>query len=292
MSRPRVTIIGCGNWGKRVAAAVKNLHGVDLHAIYDANITSSGAEYRAYDLGCRWNAKLDEALDGATAAVIATPPMSGRYAHVKACIDAGVTHIRIEKPVALDPAEARRILDDFGHLAHIVVGQTTLWNTAVPFLHGFIDGLWPEAFVSVHARRLSTVAPAHQATPFQDLAPHDIALMIDLFGKPEHAETDGRATRLTWPGVRAVLEHTFDADAKQRTLTIEADTVRLEFDEIEGTVHTWRDTVAPCKAYRFDPAGALDRELAAWFAGRGTPLALGVDVVDVMAHARPLEIAA
>lgn len=286
----RIAVIGCGNWGRRVAERITHTRGATLVTVHDRH--HGIAEGVAHALGARWDGTLAGALADVDTAVIATPPTSGRYEQVAACIDAGVTRIRIEKPVALDPTEARRILDDFGHRAHIVVGQTTLWNAAVPFLHGFIDGLWPEAFVSVHARRMSTVAPAHAATPFQDLAPHDIALMLDLFGKPDRAETDGRATRLTWPGIRAVLEHTFDAAAKERTLTIEADTVRLEFDEIEGTVRIWRDGLAPCKAYSFDPTGALDRELAAWLDGRGTPLGLGVDVVDVMAHVAPLERAA
>lgn len=280
----RVTILGCGNWGTRVAACVAKLPNAQLHAIQDSRVTTA-VESVAWQHGVPWHYRLDEALDGATAAVIATPPASGRYEQVRACVEAGVTHIRIEKPVAIEHAEAERIIRDFGDRAHIVVGQTTLWNAAVPYLRGFVDGLWPEAFVTIRARRLSTVAPAHTTTPFDDLAPHDLALLLDLFGHPRAASTDGRVTRLEWSGARAEVHHIWDAPEKERTLTIEADGVTLTYDEIAGVVQVIRPDRGPSLS-AFDPHGALDRELAAWLAGGGTWLQAGVDIVEVMDTAR------
>lgn len=279
----RVAIIGCGSWGTRVAERINALPAATLHALQDHNLAA--CEGLAHRFMVPWHARIEHALQGASAAVLATPPSSGRYEQVRACVEAGITHIRIEKPVAIDPVEAQLILTDFGHRAHIVVGQTTLWNAAVPYLRGFVDGLWPEAFITVRARRLSTVPPAHDTTAFDDLAPHDLALLLDLFGKPQTATTDGRRTRLEWRGVRAEIEHVWDAPEKERTLTIEADGVALCYDEIAGVVQVTRGDRGPTLS-AFDPHGALDRELASWLADGGTWLQLGVDVVDVMHTAR------
>lgn len=279
----RVAILGCGNWGARVAERIHAMPGAELHALQDRNLAA--CEGLAHRFMVPWHARASAALEGATAAVIATPPASGRYEQVRACIDAGVTHIRIEKPVAIAHDEAALIAADFADRAHIVVGQTTLWNDAVPYLRGFVDGLWPEAFVKIRARRLSTVAPAHATTPFDDLAPHDLALLLDLFGYPRTASTDGRATRLEWCGARAEVQHVWDAPEKERTLTIEADGVMLTYDEIAGVVQVIRPDRGPSLS-AFNPHGALDRELAAWLAGGGTWLQTGVDVVEVMDTAR------
>ena len=279
----RVTIIGCGSWGSRVAGRVNALHGAVLHAVHDRNFGE--AEALAHRFMVPWRGRVEDALEGATAAVIATPPSSGRYEQVRACVDAGITHIRIEKPVALDPDEARRILDDFGDRAHIVAGQTTLWNDAVPYLRGFVDGLTPWTRITVRARRLSTVAPAHDTTPFDDLAPHDLALLIDLFGQPVAGATTGRRTHMIWGHVDAEIEHVWDAPEKERSLTISADGIALCYDEIAGIVQVTRGDRGPSLS-AFDPHGALDRELAAWLTDGGTSLQLGVEIVDAMHKAR------
>lgn len=249
----RVAVVGCGVWGATVASRVQQMPGVCVVAVHDSEF--GRAEYLSQALGCRWDGKLAAAVDGVDAVVLATPPGSGRYEQVAACVAAGVPRIRLEKPVALSLAEATLLLERFGGRAQITVGHTTLAAAAVPFLRGYVQGADVR---TAHFRRFVAGEARHEASAWWDLASHDVAMAL-------HLGLDPRACRFD-------AEH--GSPLPRRTVTL-------------GTGHLYDEAAGTIAGVTFPAGNELQRDLANWTAGRGTPLAFGVDVVRHLAEMDP-----
>ena len=105
-----VLVVGVGSIGARRAAAVKAARGLNLVAVADAD--PSRARAVAAHLDARMVASLDDGLEMARvdAACIVGTPHADHDDIVRASLDAG-KHVLCEKPLAIDPAEARDLAE-------------------------------------------------------------------------------------------------------------------------------------------------------------------------------------
>jgi predicted dehydrogenase len=279
----RVAVVGCGAWGATVAKRVQSVAGIELVAVCDAN--GARAEGLGHALMLPWSISLDGIAEHEpTHVILATPPGSGRLEQVRRLIGLGVRHLRIEKPVAIDPGEARQILALCTAAGiEATVGHTPLNDEGVGMISEIIGG-WES--VVMHSLRIGSRRPAHDVGVVHDLLAHDTALALLLFGTLELREISdhGDAAGLVFegPGVTATLRAVQSAErmAARHTIFLRPSTSEiLEYDELEGTL-THDDRVVWQRER--DPLGI---ELERWRDGAAFTLSFGVEVCELLGPA-------
>lgn len=178
MKVSRVAVIGLGSWGARVAEKLRDLPGFRVVSVFDTN--TERCEAVATLVGANAALSVTGAASGADCAVVAVPPGLARFAVLCELVDAGVRHVRVEKPLALSYDSAVEIVE-LGASSGTVfsVGHTSIWGGLVPSIKMIVGELAAEDCKQrLLFTRLCSRAPAHHAgtSPLWDLAPHDIAL--------------------------------------------------------------------------------------------------------------------
>lgn len=107
MNVPRIAVLGAGLIGRRHAAIIAASASADLAAIADP---APGAAALAAELGVAHHAGLDDLLAARPDGVVIATPNALHAENALACIAAGLP-VLVEKPLAADPADARRIAD-------------------------------------------------------------------------------------------------------------------------------------------------------------------------------------
>ena len=128
-----VGVIGCGRMGRLHSRVYSEMPQAKLVGVYDAS--ADAASVTAADYGCRAAATIEELLPQVKAVSIAVPTRI--HADVaEACIARGVACL-VEKPLARDVAEGRRIADAARRHGVIVqVGHIERFNPAVRAMGG------------------------------------------------------------------------------------------------------------------------------------------------------------
>jgi predicted dehydrogenase len=123
-----VAVIGCGRMGRLHARVYSQMPQVKLVGVYDAN--SDAAAATASEYGCRAFGVLEELLPHVKAVSIAVPTRF--HAEVaETCIARGIACL-VEKPLAKDVAEGRRIVEAARrHRVTVQVGHIERFNPAV-----------------------------------------------------------------------------------------------------------------------------------------------------------------
>lgn len=194
-------IIGCGDVTEvKSGPAFKKIAGSNLVAVMRRD-AEKAEDYATRHKVRKWYNDADKMMDeaGVNAVYIATPPVN----HVSYALNAlnrGLD-VYVEKPVALNAAEARQIAD----AAKKSKGRLTVahYRRAVPmFLYirkllnahtiGDIRTVQIRMWQSAKPKLVADVADNWRVQPelsgggyFHDLAPHQLDLMLFYFGPPE-----------------------------------------------------------------------------------------------------------
>lgn len=248
----RVTLIGCGGWGARIARRLVEFEGVRLVLVDERREV---VEPLASELSveCSWDpfgylgvsgTQTDSTTGGMV--IIATPPQE-REAVVRAVLTGyGVKPrcIRVEKPIAESVEAAERIVelcDAAG--VRLEVGFT--------LLH---DPLYDAAFDYIRANRMRVrqvsgvrigARPRHRCDALLDQGIHTAAIGAFL-------------------GVSARVNALHSDSARMRKTTLHVEGGKIVVDEIAGTITT-PDGILGCDTSMGD---ALHRDLDAWLMGR------------------------
>src|SRR5437763_2837561 len=124
----QVGVIGCGRMGRLHARVYSQMPQVRLVGAYDQN--ADAAQATAEEYGCRAFSTVAELLPQVRAVSIAVPT-NAHAETAEACIARGVACL-VEKPLARDVAEGRRIADAARrHGVTVQVGHIERFNPAV-----------------------------------------------------------------------------------------------------------------------------------------------------------------
>ncbi|MCC5969682.1 MAG: Gfo/Idh/MocA family oxidoreductase [Pararhodobacter sp.] len=171
-------VIGCGKWGRNHAhtlAQLSVLGGV-------ADLIPERRAALASELGCR--ALTTEAMladPSITAVVIALPP--ARQAEVALRALAANKHLLVEKPMALDAAEARLIADRAQSAGRVAMtGHLLLFHSAYRALAALVaeQALGDLRYIRCVRAGQGRFYPGTDVV--WDLMPHDLSLVRDLMG--------------------------------------------------------------------------------------------------------------
>lgn len=297
----RLGLIGAGRWGRNVIRTVAGIDGIALAAVASRNPDSA----TLLPPDCRhftdWREMLTAGvLDGV---VIATPPACHAEMAL-AAIAAGIP-VLVEKPLALDVAEAEAMARAAAAAAvPVMVDHIHLYN---PAFRRFV-ALAPElgAIRAVYARAGNRGPYRADASVLWDWGPHDVAMLMRLFGRApdavdarsvERAVVDGHAAEivdlaLRFGDVLATVRIGTLMD-RCRRFVVEGDNGVLTYDDLAAAKLTWRrpgQAVAePVPCADEAPLARLLRDFAAVVAGAARVddgLELGLAVVRVLADAQ------
>ncbi len=170
-----VAVVGCGYWGSKHIRVLHSSAGVGRIIAVDRDrelLTQLKNRYPAIDVGT----DIDRALQGADAAIIATPPRThGPMAQV--ALSAGC-HTLVEKPLATTTAQAEALirLADERQLI-LMSGHTFQYNPAVWKLRELVaDGELGRVH-HITTSRLNLGLCQGDVNVLWDLAPHDISIL-------------------------------------------------------------------------------------------------------------------
>jgi predicted dehydrogenase len=177
MEKMRVAVVGVGNLGKHHARVYTELTDVELAGVVD--IDARTAERVARRLGVRAYARLSDIpgkLDGVSVVV---PTEAHRPVALEA-LERGA-NVLIEKPIALDMAEATTIIDRARQKGLVLqVGHIERFNPAILALKKILTRV---GFIEVH--RLSPYKlQGTEVGVVLDLMIHDIDIVLNIVDSP------------------------------------------------------------------------------------------------------------
>lgn len=300
----RVGLIGCGYWGRNHAAALARL-GV-LAAVSDSR------PGLAEEVAAQHSAR---ALD--LAALLAAPELGAVVIAAAATDHAALTrqalmagkHVFVEKPMALDPAEAGALCDlAEGRGLTLATGHIMRFHPAFMALHARVTAGELGPLRRIEGLRMGYGKFYPQVSVILDLLPHDLAMLLALVGDRAPVASHGFLTRvLTEDADIAEIELDFGAGltaglhvsrvyhGKQRRFTVIGTDGSLVFDDTAP----WEEKLmltraeAPPQPVALDQSPPLDTELQHFLdciAGTAQPLASGrhgLAVLDLL-HAVPM----
>ncbi|MEJ2744501.1 MAG: Gfo/Idh/MocA family oxidoreductase [bacterium] len=177
MDKLRVAVVGVGNLGKHHARVYKEFPDVELVGVVDVDAKTAGKIARR--LGVSAYARLSDIpgpLDGVSVVV---PTEAHRPVALEA-FERGA-NVLIEKPIALDMAEATMIIDRAREKGLVLqVGHIERFNPAIMALKKILTRV---GFIEVH--RLAPYKPqGTEVGVVLDLMIHDIDIILNIVDSP------------------------------------------------------------------------------------------------------------
>ena len=175
--RVKVGVAGVGHMGKEHARIYSELQEAELVGVHDSNPDTA----RKIAAKCKTRAfgSLEEMVDAVDAASIVTPTTT-HLAIAEPFLRRG-KHVLVEKPIAMDTAEARKLVDlAEKHGAKLAVGHVERFN---PVLVALEERLGRPRFIEAH--RLSPYpGRSTDIGVVMDLMIHDLEIILHLVRSP------------------------------------------------------------------------------------------------------------
>ncbi len=193
MAALRYGVIGLGVMGRNHARVLRELDGVELTGVVDPFATEG--DFPGVPVHADLDALLASSID---AAVVAVPTTAHEEVALRLA-DAGV-HVLVEKPIAADVAEGRRMADAFRSRGLVgAVGHIERFNPALQSLRERLEaGELGDVYQIATRRQGPFPARIADVGVIKDLATHDIDLTSWLAQSPfesVHANTSRRSGR-------------------------------------------------------------------------------------------------
>jgi predicted dehydrogenase len=251
----KVAVIGSGNWGKNLVKNFANL-GV-LCAVADAVEANLNWVAEEYPDVARYESS-DDLLASADldAVAIATPPHTHCSIAI-AAMEKGLD-VFVEKPLTLDPEEARLLKDTAtDRRCILMVGHLLLYQPAIQFIKKYLDdGALGEVYTLTQRRsKLGRVRSVENV--LWSFGVHDVAVLLHLVGEaPSNVLFSGHAAftkgveddahlHLQFPsGITANLHNSWYWPRVERELVITGEKGILVFDELNAKVVLHKKQVA------------------------------------------------
>ena len=188
--------VGHGYWGKNLA---RNFHELGhLAAIVDADANAAAAAAASY--GVRASSFEAVLADPGIDAVSLASPAGLHYAQARAALEAG-KHVYVEKPLALDIAEADALCALAAARGRVLmVGHLLQYHPAYLVLREMVAAGELGRLHHVYSNRLSLGKFRTEENVLWSFAPHDISMILGLTGEEPDA-VSAQGTVAFTPGI-------------------------------------------------------------------------------------------
>lgn len=197
-------LVGVGFWGPNLARNLNDTENAILAWVCDANEKALGKVTTSYP-GVHATSDLGQMLAAPDldAVVVATPART-HLDIARQCLKAG-KHVLVEKPFAMSTAECDELIDIAESKdLKLMVGHTFLYSPPVLKLKELLDaGEVGDVYYS-YSTRANLGQIRKDINVMWNLAPHDIAVFLYLFGVPPISVSAKGITRMQ-PGIEDVV---------------------------------------------------------------------------------------
>src|SRR5438270_902725 len=189
----RFGVIGWGYWGPKIARNLESLPHATVSMVADMD----AHRLASLSLNQPWIETTLQAADmfrsDVDAVVIATPVRT-HYQLAKEALLHG-KHVLVEKPLTASVAEAEELVALAKELQRVLmVGHTFEYSPAVNELRKLVQSGDLGKIYSVEAERVNLGLFRSDINVIWDLAPHDISILLYLFGQvPEYINVQAHA---------------------------------------------------------------------------------------------------
>lgn len=178
MNNVKIAVIGCGYWGKNLVRNMAELGA--LAAVADAHVPTAEAMAKTYRVPA---VSVDAVLaDKAIAGVVIASSASTHAVLATKALLAG-KHVFVEKPLALDVAEAKKLAALAKDKKRILmVGHLLQYHPAFQALLKEVQGGRIGKLRYIQSHRLSFGKVRTEENVLWSFAPHDISMMLAIAG--------------------------------------------------------------------------------------------------------------
>ena len=240
----RVAVVGAGAWGMNHVRTMNQVRGARLVMVCDA-VADTREKVRAGFPGIRVEQDVAEALASPDVdAVVLATPAKMHAEQARAALLAG-KHVFVEKPLALNGAEARAVVETAEAQGRILmVGHLMLYHPAVRRLRELLTAGELGELRYLYAVRVNLGKVREDENALWSLAPHDLSMMDYLVGgAPASVSARGGAyvrggiadvvfLNLVYPsGAMAQIQVSWMDPHKERRITLVGSRKMAEFDD-------------------------------------------------------------
>lgn len=187
MSKIKISIIGCGYWGKNLVRNFSEL-GV-LHSVCDANEDLANKTSQTYKVP---KLTFEEILQSDIEGIVIAAPAAQHYALAKKALMAG-KNVFVEKPLALEITDAKKLCELANSNKKILmVGHLLQYHPAFLELKKIIHQGTLGRLQYIYSNRLNLGKFRNEENILWSFAPHDISMILGLVGDlPEKVYATG-----------------------------------------------------------------------------------------------------
>jgi len=189
-----IAVVGLGYWGPNLLRNFAETPGARVVAGCDARAELLERQRARYP-AIRFVSRYEELLtDPEVDAIALATPAATHEAMAEAALRAG-KHVLVEKPIATSSAGARRLIEAARVVSRVLmVGHTFEYNPAVLRLREVVQGASFGRPVYAYTTRVNLGQIRDDVNAMWNLAPHDISILLFLFGEPPVAvSANGKA---------------------------------------------------------------------------------------------------
>ncbi len=216
-AQPSVAVVGCGYWGKNIVRNFAELG--ELRAVCDPFPGNAEAMAKTFGVPA---VTLDQMLDdGAVSGVAIAAPAPLHAEIANRCLSAG-KHVLVEKPIALNLDDARRLIDVAARERRVLmVGHLLNYHPAFLKVADMVGGGEIGGVRRIYSNRLSLGKVRNDENVMWSFAPHDVSMILRLAGdrRPIHVDAFGAGYLRKHIADFAHLHMTFDGGLTAHVFT-------------------------------------------------------------------------
>lgn len=177
MSKIKITVIGCGYWGKNL---VRNFSEIGaLHSVCDANSELANAASQTYGVPALF---LEQVLQSDVDGVVIAAPAAQHFDLTQKVLKAG-KHVFVEKPLSLKIDEAQKLCEFSIQVNRkLMVGHLLQYHPAFLELKQLISKGNLGRLQYIYSNRLNLGKFRNEENILWSFAPHDISMILGLAG--------------------------------------------------------------------------------------------------------------
>jgi predicted dehydrogenase len=192
--RVNLGMVGLGGWGKNVAASFTSTPHCHVSYICDASAQTLTRQVSSNPQAIPTTSFDTILRDPAVDAVAIATPAPSHYELAKRGLLAG-KHVFVEKPMTLHADHAEELVEISESVDRkLMVGHLLEYHPAVDLMKQHVDrGSLGELYY-MYCQRLNLGVIRQEENAFWSLAPHDISVILYLFGaEPNHIDASGQS---------------------------------------------------------------------------------------------------
>jgi predicted dehydrogenase len=242
----RLGVVGLGGWGRNLVRSFSAARHCNLSYVCDSSPFALEQHRKLFPQATATDSFDSILQDETVDAVALATPAPAHYEMASAALSAG-KHVYVEKPMALTERHAAELVELADKLGRkLMVGHLLEYHPAVDLMKQQVESGALGEIYYMYCQRLNLGVVRKEENAFWSLAPHDISIILYLFGmEPDRVTASGECflqngvedvvfVNLHFPDGRMAQIHVSWLDPhKERKMVVVGSKKMLVFDDMQ-----------------------------------------------------------